>query len=127
MYLTKKTIVAIIAAACGGPMALALPANETEMLFGWAQFCNDDACSEGCGISVDITNPGCLNQNGRRSIKFHGTRPSSITLVGSPGPDCPCQSHCETISTSNECLTIPQWAGAQSFRFQSESCAGDNC
>jgi hypothetical protein len=37
----------------------------------YAQFCNDNACNDGCGESVSVDNPGCLNENGRQSIKFH--------------------------------------------------------
>jgi hypothetical protein len=37
----------------------------------YAQFCNDDSCTDGCGESVSVDNPGCLNESGRRSIKFH--------------------------------------------------------
>jgi hypothetical protein len=32
---------------------------------------NDNACNDGCGESVSVDNPGCLNENGRQSIKFH--------------------------------------------------------
>ncbi|KAI0157539.1 hypothetical protein GGR57DRAFT_47403 [Xylariaceae sp. FL1272] len=40
---------------------------------GWAQFCDDDRCEKGCGMSVSISNPGCLDQThrGRKSIKLH--------------------------------------------------------
>ncbi|KAI0157601.1 hypothetical protein GGR57DRAFT_510622 [Xylariaceae sp. FL1272] len=39
----------------------------------WAQFCNDDKCEGPCGISVQVQNPGCLEQPPRKSIKFHTT------------------------------------------------------
>jgi hypothetical protein len=62
---------------------------------GWAQFCNDDNCSEGCGAKVDLDNPGCLNQFNRRSIKFSGTISQDVNLVASPNPGCDCQNYCE--------------------------------
>lgn len=61
----------------------------------FAQFCNDENCSEGCGISVDTTNPGCLTQIGRRSVKFHGDNFADVSMVASPGETCDCQNYCE--------------------------------
>lgn len=74
-------------------LALTLFANPT--FAGWAQFCNDDNCNEGCGAKVDLDNPGCLNQYGRRSIKFSGMIQQDVNLVASPAPGCPCQNYCE--------------------------------
>ncbi len=34
----------------------------------FAEFCNDDNCSEGCGISVEVDNPGCLTQFGNTLV-----------------------------------------------------------
>lgn len=62
---------------------------------GWAQFCNDDNCSEGCGAKVDLENPGRLNQYGRKSIKFSGVIAQDTNLVASPNPGCECQNYCE--------------------------------
>ncbi|KAJ7716835.1 hypothetical protein B0H16DRAFT_1279285, partial [Mycena metata] len=61
-----------------------------------AQFCNDKACSQGCGISVALSNPGCLNKNGRQSIMFHGDTSSlgRFALVVSPSGNCSCQDTC---------------------------------
>jgi hypothetical protein len=58
----------------------------------YAQFCNDDSCNDGCGESVSVDNPGCLNENGRRSIKFHDLNFAQVSLVFSPTPNCPCQN-----------------------------------
>jgi hypothetical protein len=74
-------------------LALSLFANNA--FAGWAQFCNDDNCSEGCGAAVDLDNPGCLNQYNRRSIKFSGTISQDVNLVASPNPGCDCQNYCE--------------------------------
>ncbi|OKL64026.1 hypothetical protein UA08_00104 [Talaromyces atroroseus] len=57
----------------------------------WAQFCDDDNCSVNCGISVNLANPGCLNENGRKSVKIHGTDIMLYSLVVSPRSNCPCQ------------------------------------
>jgi hypothetical protein len=81
----------------------------------YAQFCNDNACNDGCGESVSVDNPGCLNENGRQSIKFHvrssrdacrymicdadtfqiqDLNLAQVSLVFSPTPNCPCQNYC---------------------------------
>jgi hypothetical protein len=74
---------------------LALSLFASNAFAGWAQFCNDDNCSEGCGAKVDLDNPGCLNQFNRRSIKFSGTISQDVNLVASPNPGCDCQNYCE--------------------------------
>jgi hypothetical protein len=74
---------------------LALSLFASNAFAGWAQFCNDDNCSEGCGAAVDLDNPGCLNQYNRRSIKFSGTISQDVNLVASPNPGCDCQNYCE--------------------------------
>ena len=76
-------------------MVLGLFANSALAGTGWAQFCNDDNCSEGCGAKVDIENPGCLNQYGRKSVKFSGIIGQDTNLVASPNPGCDCQNYCE--------------------------------
>lgn len=78
---TTKTLLSIILAMLvHSPVATALPAikNYTSVnpnnpdfgsgTVGWAYFCNDEHCSEGCGISVDMSNPGCLGEIGRKSV-----------------------------------------------------------
>jgi hypothetical protein len=54
----------------------------------YAQFCDDTACTANCGISVSVDNPGCLNESGRHSIKFHDSNIQDVRLVFSPSPDC---------------------------------------
>jgi hypothetical protein len=54
----------------------------------YAQFCDDTACTENCGISVSTDNPGCLNESGRHSIKFHDSNIQDVRLVFSPEPNC---------------------------------------
>lgn len=128
MFSAKKTIVAMVAVALA-PLSLALPANETEhSAMTWAQFCNDDLCTKGCGISVDIANPGCLNQNGRQSIKFHGGfSPTSYSLVVSAGANCSCQSECTMLNDFLPCMDISRYEWARSFRIQQGGCADNNC
>ncbi|WPG97948.1 Hypothetical protein R9X50_00073100 [Acrodontium crateriforme] len=98
----------------------------------YAQFCNNGDCTEGCGISVSVDNPGCLNENGRVAIKFHDTNLGAINLVTSPGPDCPCQNYCysnivEPIKGGTEGCFPLTGPDAQSFRFQTEVCPENNC
>lgn len=64
----------------------------------WAQFCNDEECSEGCGMWVDLENPGCLNEAGRKSFRTKTNGPYiDVGLVYSPAASCPCQSRCERV------------------------------
>lgn len=116
------------------PLALALPATEAENSTDveiqagyWAQFCNDADCSEGCGQSVKVSNSGCLNQSGRKSIRFHGTPGNDYALVVSPGGDCPCQSTCASVPSGTECWSIEDYSSALSFRFISGNCDSNNC
>ncbi|KAI2619512.1 hypothetical protein GGS26DRAFT_601975 [Hypomontagnella submonticulosa] len=121
-----KTISLLIAAIA--PLGLAAPAgNETIEADYWAQFCNDSGCSQGCGESVQVSNPGCLNESGRKSILFHGTSGGDYALVVSPSGNCPCQNACESVPSGATCLDISQYGSAQSFRFISGNCAGNNC
>ncbi|KAI0157269.1 hypothetical protein GGR57DRAFT_500888 [Xylariaceae sp. FL1272] len=102
---------------------------------GWAQFCDDDSCSVGCGRSVDMGNPGCLNQarRNRKSIKMHGPHQNEdfgevqmvVTPVGKP--QCSCQSECVRMPVYHKgCLNITGYSG-DSFRFVSGGCDGNNC
>lgn len=94
---SMKPIVLLLSAAAVMPLAAGLPTNDTELDLlprgdFWAMFCDDTDCSQNCGQSVEVSNPGCLNQNGRQSIRFHGSEFSSdYSLVVSPSADCPCQ------------------------------------
>ncbi|KAI8332462.1 hypothetical protein BC941DRAFT_359255 [Chlamydoabsidia padenii] len=100
----------------------------------WAQFCNDDHCSQGCGRWVAVGNPGCLAQNGRRSIKMKGSSLYHYALIYSPlgNSRCGCQSDCENNAFKNQnphdvtCLKIRP---ASSFRFigNSGNCPRNNC
>lgn len=40
----------------------------TPMTPAWAQFCDDEQCSENCGIAVSLGNPDCLYQVDRKSV-----------------------------------------------------------
>ncbi|KAI1084538.1 hypothetical protein F5B20DRAFT_575861 [Whalleya microplaca] len=125
MFFAKALALFIAATA---PLTLAAPANETVAQDGyWAQFCNDDDCTVDCGMSVDVANPGCLNEFGRKSIKFHGGGHHDFAMVASPSGDCPCQRNCASIPTNTHCWNITQFSGAQSFRFISGRCDSNNC
>lgn len=119
-------------------VSLAAPANETTQAQDaqWVQFCNDDACNEGCGSWVSVTNPGCLNENGRNSFKVKGYAWDHVKLVQSPDADCPCQSGCrdtwddsgnhDGYLTSGACYPIK--GDYSSFRWVSEqACGANNC
>jgi hypothetical protein len=129
---TTKTFALLIAAAAI-PLTAASPANNTVSHAAqsdfWAMFCDDTECSQNCGQSVKVSNPGCLNENGRQSILFHGGDVGSgdYSLVVSPSGDCPCQDTCTTVPTNNLCWDISQYQDAQSFRFIGGHCASDNC
>lgn len=99
----------------------------------WASFCDDDACSENCGIAVDVTNPGCLNEVGRNSVYYQGSGISvweQVSLLASPGSDCPCQSDCALFFDANSEEGCYTWEGlgiAQSLRFVGGECPANNC
>ncbi|KAI0388085.1 hypothetical protein F5Y04DRAFT_17447 [Hypomontagnella monticulosa] len=104
----------------------------------WAQFCSDDKCSEKCGTSVDISNPGCLTgEAGRGSIAMHGAGFLGAYLVHSPDDHCGCQADCTKIpgAGSARCINISSKARAESYRFQLTTCSeleggpgiGNNC
>ncbi|ORY56400.1 uncharacterized protein BCR38DRAFT_300040, partial [Pseudomassariella vexata] len=109
-------------------LTVALPSNGTVIKADyWAQFCDDTDCSQGCGESVQVSNPGCLNESGRRSILFHGGANGDYALVVSPSGNCPCQENCASVPTGTTCWDISQYASSQSFRFIGGSCSGNNC
>ena len=96
----------------------------------WVQFCDDSDCNDNCGIPVDATNPGCLNEVGRGSIWYQGGMLEDVSLVVSPGTDCPCQDDCFaalTVDSTAGCYTLENVEGAQSFRFIGNSCEANNC
>ncbi|KAI0538581.1 hypothetical protein GGR58DRAFT_512999 [Xylaria digitata] len=124
-----KTLAMFIAAAAV-PLAAASPTNNTVIQADfWGQFCDDTGCSQNCSGSVRISNPGCLNQIGRQSIRFHGPDIGrrDYSLVASPSGDCPCQDACLTIPTNITCWDISNHQNALSFRFISGHCDSDDC
>ncbi|KAH8167408.1 hypothetical protein CIB48_g824 [Xylaria polymorpha] len=132
MFTIKTLGIFLMAAAV--PLAAASPVNDTVVDAAaaadfWAQFCNDDNCSEGCGESVRVSNPGCLNEGGRKSIRFHGSDVGNgdYALVVSSGANCPCQNTCASVPSGSLCWGISDYSGDQSFRFISGHCASNNC
>ncbi|KAI8965572.1 hypothetical protein F5Y11DRAFT_344448 [Daldinia sp. FL1419] len=103
----------------------------------WAQFCDDTACTENCGISVDVNDSHCLKGEGpRKSIKFHGSDFVGTYLVHSPDDSCGCQQDCTEVSRSApSCIDISGNAPSKSYRFQITTCkeieggpgVGNNC
>lgn len=101
----------------------------------YAQFCDDTDCSQNCGESVSVNNPGCLKEANRHWIKFHGTNAQQASLVLSPGDDCACQNECineivagsTVINVGPGCYSLSGHSGAYSFRFIGGGCTIDNC
>lgn len=95
---------------------------------GWAYFCTDMACSEGCTENwVSISNPGCIS--GSYGSFKNKRLAGDYTLVISPSEDCPCQSHrISGLSDDydNDCIDISKYNG-QSFRFIHGGGGDDNC
>jgi hypothetical protein len=98
--------------------------QERSICGSYMQFCNDDYCTQGCGEAVCTTNPGCLNENGRKTIRaVYGNFNSAAKLVVSPTPNCPCQNNC--IASTSSCQPIPE---GQSYRFVTgQDCDKNNC
>ncbi|KAI1205633.1 uncharacterized protein F4807DRAFT_464514 [Annulohypoxylon truncatum] len=124
MFFSKTIALFLVAAA---PLAFGLPAEESAQDDYWAQFCDDDACTQGCGESVRVSNPGCLNESGRKSILFHGSAGGDYALVVSPSGNCPCQNTCSSVPTGSTCWPISEYSGDNSFRFISGKCGSNNC
>ncbi|KAI1454815.1 hypothetical protein F4805DRAFT_460322 [Annulohypoxylon moriforme] len=124
MFFTK-TIALFIAATA--PLAFGLPAEEDVQADYWAQFCDDTGCSQNCGESVRVSDPGCLNESGRKSIRFHGSGGGDYALVTSPNGNCPCQNGCSSVPSGTQCWDISQYSGDNSFRFISGNCGSNNC
>ncbi|KAI0143447.1 hypothetical protein GGR57DRAFT_365566 [Xylariaceae sp. FL1272] len=95
----------------------------------WAMFCDDPFCTIGCGESVQVSNPGCLDESGRGSVLFHGADVGSgdYSLVISDSADCPCQSDCQEVPSGSTCWDISTLSTANSFRFISGTCDVNNC
>ncbi|KAI1105617.1 hypothetical protein F4804DRAFT_303980 [Jackrogersella minutella] len=124
MFFAKTLALVSMAAA---PLAFALPAEDNSQADYWAQFCDDTACSQGCGESVRVSNPGCLGESGRKSIRFHGSPDNDYSLVVSPTGNCPCQNTCASVPSGSTCWDISAYSGDQSFRFISGNCGSNNC
>ncbi|KAI1324769.1 hypothetical protein F5Y16DRAFT_379880 [Xylariaceae sp. FL0255] len=127
--------------------SLALPPNISDpfVYFGgseqaWAQFCNDDACSENCGIWVAIHNTHCLREVNRHSVRLNMVMKPAKWFgidkhhaVISPDDHCGCQEQCieykpaahPTIpGTDHFCWNITEYSHARSWRFIQESLLG---
>lgn len=103
--------------------------TERPIAQGWAVFCDDDNCSENCGMAVSLNNPGCLREPHRKSVKFHGKIYwSHFNLIVSPDDQCSCQSNCADgiAGDSSHCMSLEPFQGG-SYRFiTAEMCNMDN-
>ena len=139
MQFSQKTI-ALLAAAITLVKAMPAATNDTLQLepgvnssvhaansHGWATFCTDTKCSEGCGISVSLNNPGCLNEPRARSVRIHDGifLFGRFNLIVSPEDSCRCQSDCigRFAGDDNTCVSLDNHKGG-SYRFIS---ADDGC
>lgn len=97
---------------------------------GWAYFCDDENCNEGCGESASVNNPGCLNESGRKSVKLNGNIAwNQFALIVSPDQNCPCQDNCFAgfSGGDNLCVSLDNYQGS-SYRFiTASSCPGNTC
>lgn len=96
---------------------------------GWASFCDNADCNN-CGMSVSLTNPGCLRQTGRKAVKFHGNPIwNTFTLIASPDDQCGCQSSCQPgLHADSGCFPLDDLQGG-SYRFITGDgiCPSNNC
>lgn len=54
------------------------PPDTVDNLFkAWGQFCNDLSCSD-CGIWVDLSNSGCLQETNRQAVNIKTNGPAAI-------------------------------------------------
>lgn len=106
----------------GDDVATNTTPNSPENLKSWASFCNDDACTEGCGEWVDITNTGCLAENYRLSIKFKSDYGPDVRggLVYSPGNSCNCQSECDPFffPSGEGCMALNTSISYETFSYR---------
>lgn len=94
----------------------------------FANFFNDDNCQVGGGIGVDITNDGCLGQNGRRSVyiprAFEPAKSMCLVMTEADGT-CSCQNEGYNFTPTGFCAKLdPKY---KSFRFIEEACGPNNC
>jgi len=88
---------------------------------GWIQFCNDDWCQEGCGEYVSISNPGCLQESGRRSFNLLNGNILPLGgwgMVYTPNDQCSCKSECLEHDTNAECYQIDETLAAETLSFR---------
>lgn len=80
---------------------------------------------------VDIQNPGCLNESGRKSVNIKLDVPGfeeESGLVYSPAQDCNCQQTCDQIVDVGCHVLNSSWtANTMSFRFQNSGESKDAC
>ncbi|GAM91391.1 hypothetical protein ANO11243_094410 [Dothideomycetidae sp. 11243] len=111
------------------------PAIQQGTGYGWANFYDDNACTVGRGIAVDMGNHGCLREYGRNSILINAgfnnnAGQSNLALIFTPGDQCNCQRECVEVNINNEqayCWNLNGNVDATSFRFVLNGCPPNNC
>lgn len=92
---------------------------------GWVSFCDDIYCSENCGMWLNINNPGCVNQVGRKSFWLDGrVKFNNFALIVSPRAGCPCQTKCMDGMSGDQdrCVVLDESIKGDSYRFITGSC-----
>lgn len=115
-------ILAIITQLAAAQPTADRPTNIARDYSSWASFCNDAACTDGCGEWVDITNPGCLGERGRGSIKFKSDDGPEVlgSLVYSPGDSCNCQTECDPFyfRSGEGCMALNGSVSFETFSYR---------
>lgn len=101
----------------------------------WVMFCDDENCSQNCGMNVSINNPGCLNEPNRGSFYVRGVRgANTFSLLSSPSADCPCQAGCAVPfdGTMHKCYSLSATyifdkIMGESYQFIEGLCPENNC
>lgn len=137
MYKTASVALTLMATLIVNVPALAIDTTTLKPRDAdiYATFYNDNACTQGAGQAVDITNPGCLaNEYGRNSIYFQsGFYAPQTALLWSPGNTCDCQNNCVQVSdlpgwgSDGFCYNMNGNPFATSFRFIEGPCPPNNC
>ncbi|KZO93057.1 hypothetical protein CALVIDRAFT_566782 [Calocera viscosa TUFC12733] len=97
----------------------------------YANFFNDNACSVGGGIGVDIRNTGCLGEAGRGSVYIPNTGLGTTgdnqwcLVITSGDGSCTCQNVGYDFTATGFCKTLNP--SDQSYRFVGGACGADNC
>lgn len=113
-------------------IAFSSPTNITATKWAWATFYDDENCRLNPGRAVNMANPGCLNEAGRKSFSMRNINyfPPYLLIV-SPTNNCPCQSSCRKLDYKDEhCIRLRGHLVGSSYRFLSDAtgrCPANQC